>query len=59
MSQVIPIPVAAIAGLTALLTATQLGASEPVAAAVAVGVGVVVLFGWASSDRLPNGGGPM
>lgn len=55
----IPVPMALIGGIILMLTAVQLGATDTVAAAVwalaTVGIGV----GWAWSDRLPNGGGPM
>jgi hypothetical protein len=56
VSTVIPIPMALIGGVVALLVAVQLGATGAVAGAVwalaTVGIGV----GWARSERLPNGG---
>lgn len=59
MSTVIPVPAGAIAGLVSLVVLAELDVPEPAAAVASAAVGVGVLFGWAMSERLPNGGGPM
>ena len=54
---VLPVPAAFISGLIAVVIAAEVTHSEPVLAAVWIGVTATVFVGWVRSDRLPNGGG--
>ena len=53
----LPVPAAAISGLVSVVIAAEVTHSEPVLAAVGLGVSATVFAVWVSSDRLPNGGG--
>lgn len=54
---VMPVPAAAVSGVVSVVIAAEVTQSEPLLAAVGLGVAATVFVGWVRSDRLPNGGG--